>query len=332
MFRSATLKLTAWYVLLATCLCLVFSLVVYRLSTEELSEALIRQYTSFIDTDHDRDNAPPPPHPEIQSHGQHLLGELVWLNLIVIAGSSVAGYFLARSTLRPIKDAHLAQIRFTAEASHELRTPLAAMRADTEVALMEKGLSKKAQATLHDNLHDIERLERLTGHLLDIARYQNKTRAGLVLLDMDEVTQAAIKQMSHMAQKKHIKITQDVQPAQVMGDEHALSQLVTIVLDNAIKYSHNRGTINVTLRLAHGVTLTIKDDGIGIPAKDVPHLFEPFYRSSNTQSSGTHTKGYGLGLPLAREIVTAHGGTITIDSNETLGTTVTITLPRPNLQ
>ncbi|MFZ2544660.1 MAG: HAMP domain-containing sensor histidine kinase [Candidatus Saccharimonadales bacterium] len=327
MFRSATLKLTLWYVLLATCLSMIFSLVMYHLSTQELSEALNRQYTSFTDNDNDHDNIPQP-HPEIQNHAQHLLGELIWLNLIVIVSSSGAGYFLARRTLRPIEDAHTAQVRFTADASHELLTPLASMRSDTEVALMDKGLSVKARDTLRGNLHDIERLESLTTHLLDIARYKNKTATHVVLIDMDEIILKVLRQTSHAIRKKHLKIKQNIQPAQVMGEEHALGQLVTIVLDNAIKYSHSRGIITVSLSVIDEVTFTIQDEGIGIPTADLPHLFAPFYRSSNTRSNKEQMDGYGLGLPLAHEIVEAHDGTITIHSKEGVGTTVIIKLPR----
>jgi signal transduction histidine kinase len=326
MFRSATFKLTLWYVLLAASLCILFSAVIYRLSTEELGEALNHQYNSFVDNDRDRDNIPLP-QADIQRHGQHLLGELVWFNITVITGSSIAGYFLARRTLKPIKQAHQAQIRFTAEASHELRTPLAAMRADTEVALMEKGLPAKARRTLAGNLHDIERLEQLTGHLLDIARYQNKTTE-LKLLDLDEIVQNATARLNRAAQEKHIRIKQDVRPVQIMGEHEGLQQLVTIVLDNAIKYSHKKGSIAVSLRHNEtAATITVKDDGIGIPGGDLPHIFERFYRSGNTRLGTMAPAGYGLGLPLAQEIAHAHGGVIHIHSQENVGTTVRITLP-----
>lgn len=327
MFRSATLKLTLWYVLLAASLCVIFSAVVYQLSTEELSEALHHQYNSFVSNDHDGDNFPPL-HEAIQGHAQHLLGELAWFNLAVIAGSSVVGYFLARLTLKPIKQAHQSQTRFTAEASHELRTPLAAIRADTEVALMEKGLSAATKGTLQGNLRDIERLEQLTGHLLDIARYQSKAAPEPSLLDLDEIVQGAIKQFSHAAQEKRINIKQDIKPVQVMGEQYGLRQLVTIVLDNAIKYSHQNDTVTVSLGTNKATaTLTIKDSGIGIPTDDLPHIFERFYRSANTVSGKKTANGYGLGLPLAQEIAAAHHGTIDISSSEKSGTTARITLP-----
>lgn len=327
MFRSATTKLTLWYLLLATCLSILFSAVVYHLSTEELSEALNHQYNRFVSSGHDQITTPPP-HSYIQQHGQHLLGELVWLNIVVIAGSSVVGYFLARRTLKPIEYAHHAQTRFTSEAGHELRTPLAAMRADTEVTLMEEGLPAKVRRTLQGNLHDIERLERLTGRLLDIARYQHKVTAKPALLDLDEIVQNVIKQLSHAAQRKHIHIKQDIKPVQVMGEYHGLEQLLIIILDNAIKYSHEQGNVTVSLRAVEATaTVTIQDEGIGIPADDLPHVFERFYRSANTKSTKKDVGGYGLGLPLAKEIAGTHNGTIHIDSRENSGTSVRITLP-----
>lgn len=327
MFRSATFRLTLWYVLLATCLSVLFSAVVYQLSTEELGEALNRQYNSFISDDHDGDNVLPP-HTVIESHNQHLLGKLIWFNIAVIAGSSLVGYFLAWRTLQPIENAHQAQIRFTAEASHELRTPLAAMRADTEVALMEKGLPAKTRRTLKGNLRDIERLESLTGHLLDIARYQNKAAVEPILLDLDEIISNAISQLNHAAEEKHIHIKQTIQPAQIMGEQHGLLQLVAIVLDNAIKYSRAQGTVTVSLRRDKAAAvLTIQDNGIGIPADDLPRIFERFYRSSNAKLNREAISGYGLGLPLALEIAHAHGGVIQVNSHADKGTTVRITLP-----
>jgi len=332
MFRSATFKLTVWYILLATSLCLLFSVVLYHFSTDELSEALNHQYSTFEGNDHDSDNIPLP-QSEIRRHARHLLEELVWLNIVVISGSSIAGFFLARRTLQPIEVAHKAQTRFTAEASHELRTPLAAMRADTEVALMERGLPAKIRRTLQGNVRDIERLERLTGRLLDIARYQNKTVAEPQLLDLDELVQQAVVQLKHAVQTKHIYIKQDIRPVQIVGEESGLQQLVTIVLDNAIKYGNDQGTITLSLTADDtDALLLVKDDGIGIPADDLPHVFERFYRSSNAKSDKKMANGYGLGLPLALEIAKAHNGNVSIDSREGSGTTVRIMLPIAHTQ
>lgn len=330
MFRSATFKLTLWYVLLACCLSLLFSVVVFHLSTGDVDDVLNHQYSNFVSNQraaHDGDNLPSP-NAELQRYGRHLLVELAWFNVVVIASSSIGGYFLARRTLRPIETAHLAQIRFTAEASHELRTPLAAMRADTEVALMSKGLPAKARSTLMGNLTDIERLEQLTRRLLDIARYQSKSRIEPVLLDFDDIVQQAIGQLSFAAREKHIEVVQKIHPVQVMGEQHGLYQLVTIVIDNAIKYSKPKDTVKVSLNKDDStVTLTVQDNGIGVPVDDLPHVFESFYRSKNAKSDKKLASGYGLGLPLAQQIANMHGGAIHMQSRESKGTTVWVTLP-----
>lgn len=327
MFKSAIVKLTFWYVLLAVVLSLAFSVVVYHLSTEELDEALNQQYRSLVTTDdHDGDNIPLPSI-TIQRHSKHLLGELVWFNVIVISGSCFIGYFLARRTLKPIEQAHKAQVRFTAEASHELRTPLAAMRADTEVALMEKGLTSKTKHTLQGNLKDIGRLEQLTTNLLDISQYQNGSVPKFVVLDLDDLTHQAMKQLIHKAEQKRITFQSVIQPVQVMGEQRTLEQLIIIILDNAVKYSHENGIVSVSLKTnSTSAILTIKDKGVGVPANDLPHIFEHFYRSQNT-TKANHASGYGLGLPLAQEIIKAHGGRIEIKSRENRGTTVIISLP-----
>jgi signal transduction histidine kinase len=150
MFRSAIVKLTLAYVVLATVLSLLFSGVLYHFSTDTISDALNNQHKYLVSNDHDFDNSFPVSE-ELNRQSEHLFGQLVYFNIIVITGSTIVSYALARRTLRPIERAHQAQIRFTAEASHELRTPLAAMRADTEVALMEKGINSKVRRTLQGN-------------------------------------------------------------------------------------------------------------------------------------------------------------------------------------
>lgn len=312
------------YVLLAVALSLTYSIVMYHLSTGEINEALERQL-QFIN---EAGYALPPNMQYIEQHSQHLFIELVWFNIFVVAGATIFGYFLARRTLRPIRVAHQAQVRFTAEASHELRTPLAAMRADTEVALMDKKVTGKARKTLQENLADIERLEQLTSQLLDIARYQNNVAIPFEVVDFDDVVLRVVRMLKKTLQTKNIKLDTHIVPVQIMGDVRTLEQLVTIVLDNAVKYSHQSGTIRISLKtIGDAAMLEIKDWGIGILKEDLGHVFEHFYRSKNARTFH-ETSGYGLGLPLAQEIVSVHGGHIKLDSQVQKGTTVTITIPQ----
>ncbi|MEO6761149.1 MAG: HAMP domain-containing sensor histidine kinase [Candidatus Saccharimonadales bacterium] len=330
MFRSVTLKLTLVYVLLAIILSLLFSSVLYHFSTDELSDALSEQYKTLSVNDHDSDNAHLPSE-ELDRHSGHLLAQLIYFNIFVIVGSTIVSYILARRTLRPIEQAHRSQIRFTAEASHELRTPLAAMRADTEVALMEKGLNPKARRTLQGNVDDIRKLEQLASHLLDISRYQAGYTSPHELLNLDEITADALRQLNHVIKAKHLSVKLNIKPVQLLGDNYAVRQLITIVLDNATKYSQTGGTIAIKLTAENKqAVVVITDTGIGIPPSDLPHLFERFYRSTNTRGNEPGMNGYGLGLPLAQEIVQAHKGSIHISSKEHLGSEVVIKLPIAN--
>lgn len=327
MFRSATLKLTLWYVLLATLLSLLFSVVLYHFSTNELTEALNHQYSVLTVNDHDSDNSYRR-YQDLDSHAQHLLSELVYFNIAVIAGSSLLSYLLARRTLKPIEAAHQAQVRFTAEASHELRTPLAAMRADSEVALMEKGNNTRLRHALQDNVRDIQKLEDLSSHLLDISRYKTTLPNSRQPLDLDNIVSEVLKQLNRAISGKQLEMRLDIQPVQIIGDHRAIQQLITLVLDNAVKYSRQNGVITTSLKLEDSTAvLIIKDEGIGIPQADLSHIFEPFYRSKNVTADKQNIAGHGLGLSLAREIVKTHKGTLQILSKGHKGTEAVIKLP-----
>ncbi len=327
MFKSATLKLTLWYVLLAMCLSFLFSGVLYHFSTDELTEALRNQYQVL--NDNDKDDQSYFSTYELNARSHHLLDNLVYFNGLVLVGSSLASYILARRTLRPIEAVHQAQIRFTADASHELRTPLTAMKADTEATLMRNSNDAALlRRTLKANLGDIEKLDKLTNHLVEISRYDSKVATAKETVELEDMIREIAQQFGRQTKDTKLTIKVDTEPAQVQGDPHGINQLITIVLDNAIKYSKPKGRIYVTLLKKNKDTvIAIKDNGIGIPTEDLPHVFERFYRSRNVNTNKTKTSGYGLGLPLAKDIVEQHGGSISVQSNEHEGTTVCITIP-----
>lgn len=329
MFKSATLKLTLWYVLIVMLLSVLFSGVLYRFGTHELSEGLNDQYHQIVVDDHDSDDINHISKTELDTRSTRLKEELVYFNIIVLAGAFITSYVLARRTLRPIEEFHKSQIRFTADASHELKTPLTAMKADTEATLMlGSGDSALLRQTLKDNLKDIEKLEKLTEHLLDLSRHDSKATAKAEVLDVEKITKEVVSSLGPRIRHKKLKINLKTQSARVKAEPHGLNQLITIVLDNAIKYSHREGQISVNLiNKGEQAIITIGDNGIGIPIDDLPHIFERFYRSKNINSTKDGSTGYGLGLPLAKDIVELSGGRIVVQSKEGQGTTVDITLP-----
>jgi signal transduction histidine kinase len=334
MFQSALLKLALWYVTLAMTVSLVFSFAFYYFAARELGEGLHDEFTILVSNDHDADNKNNILTTELHARSQHLLDDLVYLNIFVLAASTASGYLFARRALRPIEIAHQAQIRFSAEASHELRTPLTAMKADTESVLMQPGLDATLlHHALEDNLHDIERLEKLTNHLLEMARYKVKGALHKENFDLSNVAKQVIKQLKLQYMAKHVIVTLTAEPIKLMADPIALQQLISIIIDNAIKYSRAKGHVDVLMQVSNGyVNIEVKDEGSGINPKDLPHVYKHFYRSTHASGTGQQASGYGLGLPLAKDITTFYSGKITIKNREPNGTDVTIQLPIKHLQ
>ena len=163
MFRSATLRLTAWYLGLVMFISLLFSFVVYHIGTNEIARSLhlqsARIYSQFPIFDN---NDLIHPRPYIANSDHDLLFRLFILNIVVLVLAGLASYWLAKRTLEPIEEAHEQQKRFTSDVSHELRTPLTALKMESEVALLNpKASSKELKGTLHSNLEEIDKLESL---------------------------------------------------------------------------------------------------------------------------------------------------------------------------
>jgi heavy metal sensor kinase len=219
--------------------------------------------------------------------------------------------------------------RFTADAAHELRTPLAVMRNAAEVALRNPRDEAHYRRVLEELLEEIERLTRLAEQLLFLCRED----AGLgspsrQSLRIDELIPEVADHMRVVAAEKGQMVTVDLLSlCRVTGDPDQLRRLLFNLLDNAIKYTPAGGAITVTSQcLGEQVRVAVADNGKGIPAEHLPHLFDRFYRVDPARGRET-TDGIGLGLAICRSIVEAHGGTIVIESTFGRGTQVSFTLP-----
>jgi len=322
MFKSALMKMTLWYVALTMVLSLSFSFVIYHYAADELSEGLHSQYNKLSASTQDH----------IQYSGQEyafwsarLMMVFVYFNLAVLVLASTISYFLAKKTLRPIEESHNAQIRFTAQASHELRTPLTAMRADTESILMNKSDNVTLlKQTLKANLVDLERLELLANHLLEVSRIRTNKADINQEFDLAEVVFQSINQIKRAYPKKKSLINFKHRPLIIFGDPLAIQLVISTILDNSIKYSGAKPQIDIRLiKHSQSVEINIKDKGIGIPSSDLSNVFKPFFRSNNLNS----LNGYGLGLSIAKEVIESHKGKINITSPNEKGTVVEIILP-----
>jgi heavy metal sensor kinase len=221
---------------------------------------------------------------------------------------------------------HAQIIRFTSDASHELRSPLASMRAAVEIALQKPREMEDYRINLASIGEQCDRLTALVNGLLLLARAD----AGDVGIRREAIDLAALacdvaEMFDPLAEEGGIRLIAEAsEPATVAGDPSRLRQLVTNLVDNAVRFTEPGG--KVTLRVngeADQAILRVTDTGIGIPAEHLPHVFERFYQADAARGSG----GCGLGLSICRWIVKAHGGAIEAESREGKGAEFTVTLP-----
>jgi two-component system sensor histidine kinase CiaH len=241
----------------------------------------------------------------------------------------VGGFFLAGRALRPISDAMDRQRAFVADASHELRTPLSLIRANAE--LLQRHPGEPVQANIpavNDIIRETDGLGTLVGQMLTLAKADaGRTPFASTEVALHDLVKAVGKQVRVLTDKKGLQLDVRVDaPVRVRGDEVRLTELLLILLDNAIKFTDAAGTVGLTLETDGGkAVLRVTDSGSGIPAQALPHVFDRFYQADEARSRAEG--GAGLGLAIARWIVEGHGGSIRLDSSPGRGTNVTVELP-----
>jgi signal transduction histidine kinase len=262
----------------------------------------------------------------IEEARDHLLNRLVVLNLFVLAGGSALSYYLARRTLEPIEVAMEAQGRFVSDASHELRTPLTAILASNEVTLRKPRLTlAQAKQVIKSNIEEMVKLKGLSDGLLSLSSQEASRPIVSQPVSLQDVAGEAMNHILSVAQAKHITIRDKVPAIKVSGDMTGLVQTVTILLDNAVKYSAEKGTVYLGGHHKDGYGyLSVRDEGAGILLTDLPHIFERFYRADPARST---TNGHGIGLSIAQKIIEQHQGHITVTSAPGQGSTFTLQLP-----
>ena len=224
---------------------------------------------------------------------------------------------------------------FVANVSHELRTPLTIIRGYTE-ALQDGTVTQPEQAQRFTKLivGETERLERLISDLLDLSRLQaHQFVMELEMIPLAEVVDNVVTMLRGKYAEKGVELlwrgAEMIPPIPGNGDR--LVQLMLILLDNALKYTQPQGRVQVELSCAEQtVTLGVSDDGAGIPAADLPFIWERFYKVDKAHTRENH--GTGLGLSIAREIIERHGATVTVSSEPGQGTSFVLQFPVRSLQ
>ncbi len=266
--------------------------------------------------------------PERQALRQ-LLFILVGGAAVGLGMALVGGFWLAGRALTPIKTAMDKQQEFVADASHELRTPLALIRANAEILKRESARPLTENiASVDDIIQETDRLNALVTQMLTLARAESSLPAqSFAAVNLGELAEDTVREMRLLASEKGISISAQASgDTMVSGDALRLRELLTILLDNSMKYSEAGASVTVGIRPAGDkVLLEVSDNGRGIPEEALPRIFERFYRADKARSR--ELGGSGLGLSIAKWIAEVHKGTIGIESRRGEGTTVTVGLP-----
>ncbi|GHO77100.1 hypothetical protein KSD_48710 [Ktedonobacter sp. SOSP1-85] len=241
--------------------------------------------------------------------------------------------------LTNLEEAYLRQQRFVADASHELRAPITSIRCNLDLLNKAPDLpGEEISAALTDTQAEAERLGRLVNDLLTLAHADSTQQllreAPLTLyhtrIDLDSLLLDTLRLFRHRSEQTSIYprlLLQHTEPVQIYGDADQLKQVLVALVDNAFKYTPPEGTITLSLRSQEHrqACIVISDTGIGIPAEDLPHVFERFYRADPARSRDRG--GSGLGLAIVKRIVENHRGNIQVESTPGAGSNFKLCFP-----
>jgi two-component system, OmpR family, manganese sensing sensor histidine kinase len=244
--------------------------------------------------------------------------------------TGLVGWFLGGVAMKPTQKAYEQLQRFTADASHELRAPIAAILSNAQVGLLAPEYDRTQPRQRLENIVNLTKsTSSLISNLLFLARHEGKLNPeDLEAIDLRDFLQSLLDDFKIMAADKNLDSIADLCSSAIVikGDRELLQQALKNLLNNAYKYTPSGGKVRLTLvTKSRRAIVGVEDNGIGIPAEDLPHIFDRFYRVDTARSRDTG--GFGLGLAIAKQIIRAHNGNITLESTIGKGTKFQIALP-----
>ena len=254
-------------------------------------------------------------------------GAAALAGLVLVAAG---GWLLVRKSTGPVEASMETMRRFMADAAHELRTPITVLRSQAEVALQRERDAEGYAAALRRVESEAERLGATVEDLLTLARADAGERpVERRRVFLDDLALDAASGARALATKRGVALEVGrFEEAVVTGDPALLRQLLMIVLDNAVKFTPGGGRVRVSAAAPSGqAEVVVEDTGVGIPAEQLPHVFDRFYRGDPARARGNGAEGAGLGLAIARWIAEAHGARIDVTSEPGKGTRVAIRFP-----
>lgn len=236
---------------------------------------------------------------------------------------------LARHKLKLKEEVASAHKIFMANASHELRTPLSIIKANSEVALLAGNdlKAKDAALVMRSNIEEVDRMSKIIEDLDSLSYYSiSASEIEYKSLDLSHLTQYLIEKTRAWAKNKSIEVNIETEPVDILANRAAIEEMLLNILKNSINYTNNGGHIDIQVyKKDRDAIIKIRDNGTGIEAEDLPHVFDPFYKSAEIKAYNKTNSG--IGLAIVKKIVDRHKGSITIESWPNKGTLVSILLP-----
>ncbi len=331
MKKSEVNRLTLSYLAVIMTLSLIFTGIIYLLSTASLNRPLLpsEEENSSVSVEA----------PEFEEHSfentfrkrlerrdnttrMTIIYSLVGFNL----GIFVIGIFVSRSlaklTLAPIERAMMKQTQFIFDASHELKTPLTAMLVRNEVALRKKSLpEEKAREVIEKNIEEILKMKELTASMLDVAR-ENGEPEKLTEINVPEFLAGLQEKLAPVAKGQGVKIETEMNLGKNLRAsvaKNTLEQILTIFADNAMKYSGENIIYLRAGRRGKNVAFSVKDNGAGVKKEDQKRIFERFYQVDTARTRTEDKTSHGLGLAIAKNLAERQGYKIVLRSSEGRG-------------
>ncbi len=331
MRKSEVNRLALSYLAVIMTLSLIFTGIIYLLSTASLNRPLVPS--------EDENSSTVVAEPEFEEHSFEdtfrkrlerrdnstrttIIYSLVGFNLGIFLIGIFVSRNLARLTLAPIERAMMKQTQFIFDASHELKTPLTAMLIRNEVALRKKSLSEeKAREVIAKNVEEILRMKELTASMLDVARENGDRESEETIIIADFMTELREK-LSPVAKERGVKIELEINVGKnksAVVAKKTLEQVLTIFADNAMKYSGDSIVYLRAGRRGKNVVFSVKDNGVGVKKEDQKRIFERFYQVDAARTRTEDKTSHGLGLAIAKNLAERQGYKIVLRSGEGRG-------------
>jgi two-component system heavy metal sensor histidine kinase CusS len=228
------------------------------------------------------------------------------------------------SLLKKLHQSLTRERQFIADVTHELKTPISTLKSSLEIALTKPRSVSYFKDQTSKSLIDLDRLIILINDILDLAASETPSQQKFTTTDLSHLVSEALEVTEKLAQEKNLRITKNLSSnILIFGNPNQLFRAVFNLLDNAVKYTPKKGFLHIKLvQKSNLAILSVSNSGTGIKAKDLPRIFDRFYRAGQSSNGGT-----GLGLAITKSVITSHSGTITVKSNPGKRTTFIITLP-----